>query len=97
MGKLVGGAVLLVIAFSLLLAAATVRAQRPGPISNLLRFAGYAVGILAVLFATGSAMVVIDPGEVGVRHAFGYVDPGATARRYPPRAAVVLDRALLDP
>ena len=21
-------------------------------------------------------MVVIDPGEVGVRHAFGYVDPG---------------------
>jgi len=31
MGKLVGGAVLLVIAFALLLAAATVRAQRPGP------------------------------------------------------------------
>src|SRR5207249_807980 len=51
MGKLVGGAVLLVIAFSLLLAAATVRAQRPGPISNLLRFAGYAVGALAVLNA----------------------------------------------
>src|SRR5439155_6996223 len=69
MGKLVGGAVLLVIAFSLLLAAATVRAQRPGPISNLMRFAGYGVGVLAVLFATGSAMVVIDPGEVGVRHA----------------------------
>jgi len=41
MGKLVGGAVLLVIAFSLLLTAATVRAQRPGPIANLLRFAGY--------------------------------------------------------
>ena len=76
MGKLVGGGVLLVIAFSLLLAAATVRAQRPGPISNLLRFAGYGVAVLAVLFATGSAMVVIDPGEVGVRHAFGYVDPG---------------------
>src|SRR5207237_1391230 len=52
MGKLVGGAVLLVIAFSLLLAAATVRAQRPGPLSNLLRFAGYAVGLLVVLFAT---------------------------------------------
>src|SRR6058998_3082434 len=76
MGKLVGGGVLLVIAFSLLLAAATVRAQRPGPISNLLRFGGYAVGVLAVLLATGSGMVVIDPGEVGVRHAFGYVDPG---------------------
>ena len=76
MGKLVGGGVLLVIAFSLLLAAATVRAQRPGPISNLLRFAGYGVAVLAVLLATGSALVVIDPGEVGVRHAFGYVDPG---------------------
>ena len=76
MGKLVGGGVLLVIAFSLLLAAATMRPQRPGPISNLLRFGGYAVGLLAVLLATGSGLVVIDPGEVGVRHAFGYVDPG---------------------
>src|SRR5882757_3527447 len=91
MGKLVGGGVLLVIAFSLLLAAATVRAQRPGPISNLLRFAGYAVGVLAVLFATGSAMVVIDPGEVGVRHAFGYVDPGpllAGIRFVPPWSSI---------
>src|SRR5467141_3640986 len=75
MGKLVGAGVLLVIAFSLLLSAAAVRAQRPGPISNLLRVAGYAVGVLAVLLATGSTMVVIDPGEVGVRRAFGYVDP----------------------
>ena len=75
MGKLVGGGVLLVIAFSLLLAAATVRAQRPGPISSLLRLAGYGVVVLALLVGTGSALVVIDPGEVGVRHAFGYVDP----------------------
>src|SRR5713101_6847680 len=91
MGKLVGGGVLLVIAFSLLLAAATVRAQRPGPISNLLRFAGYGVAVLAVLFATGSAMVVIDPGEVGVRHAFGYVDPGpllAGIRLVPPWSVI---------
>jgi len=91
MGKLVGGGVLLVIAFSLLLAAATVRAQRPGPISNLLRFAGYGVAVLAVLFATGSAMVVIDPGEVGVRHAFGFVDPGpllAGIRLVPPWSVI---------
>src|SRR3989454_6298649 len=91
MGKLVGAAVLLVIAFSLLVTAATVRAQRPGPISNLLRFAGFAVGVLAVLFATGSAMVVIDPGEVGVRHAFGYVDPGpllAGIRFVPPWSSI---------
>src|SRR5438093_11690989 len=75
MGKLVGGGVLLVIAFSLLLAAATVRAQRPGPISSLLRLAGYGVGVLALLVGTGSALLVIDPGELGVRHAFRYVDP----------------------
>src|SRR5881409_2444892 len=76
MGKFVGGGVLLVIAFSLFLAAATVCAQCSGPISNLLRFGGYAVGVLVVLLTTGSGLVVIDPGEVGVRHAFGYVDPG---------------------
>src|SRR6266481_7150395 len=91
MGKLVGGAVLLVIAFSLLLAAATVRAQRPGPIANMLRVAGFAVGVLAVLFTTGSALAVIDPGEVGVRHAFGYVDPGpllAGIRFVPPWSSI---------
>src|SRR5439155_4988831 len=40
MGKLIAGAVLLFIAFSLLLTAATVHAQRPGPASNLLRVGG---------------------------------------------------------
>lgn len=74
MGKLVAGAVLLVIAFSLLLAAATVRSQRPGPVATLLRLAGSVVGIVALFVMIGSTMVVIDPGEVGVRHAFGYVD-----------------------
>src|SRR5438034_10757732 len=75
MGKLVAAAVLLVIAFSVLLAAATVRSQRPGPIANLLRLAGLGAAAVALLLAIGSGMVVIDPGEVGVRHAFGYVDP----------------------
>src|SRR2546423_1764487 len=75
MGKLVAAAVLLVIAFSILLAAATVRSQRPGPTANLLRLAGLGAAAVALLLAIGSGMVVIDPGEVGVRHAFGYVDP----------------------
>src|SRR6266487_3997890 len=75
MGKLVAAAVLLVIAFSVLLAAATVRSQRPGPTANLLRLAGLGAAAVALLLAIGSGMVVIDPGEVGVRHAFGYVDP----------------------
>src|SRR3989441_567831 len=75
MGKLVAAAVLVVIAFSLLLSAATVRSQRPGPIANLLRFAGYGVAILGLLVAAGSAMAGIDPGDVGVPPAFGHVDP----------------------
>ena len=75
MGKLIAAAVLLFIAFSLLLTAATVHAQRPGPASNLLRVGGYVLGALAILLGLGSTMVVIDPGEVGVRHAFGYVQP----------------------
>ena len=87
MGKLVAGAVLLVVAFSVLLGAAAVRSQRPGPVSNLLRFLGFAAAAVAVLLAIGSGMVVIDPGEVGVRHAFGYVDPApllAGIRLVPP-------------
>ena len=75
MGKLIAAAVLLFIAFSLLLTAATVHAQRPGPASNLLRVGGYVLGALAILLGLGSTMVVIDPGEVGVRRAFGYVEP----------------------
>src|SRR5437667_7054770 len=75
MGKLVAGAVLVAIAFSLLLAAAAVRSQRPGPVVNLLRFVGYAAAAVGVAIGVGSLIVVIDPGEVGVRHAFGSVDP----------------------
>src|SRR5437763_1961076 len=75
MGKLVSGAVLLVIAFSLLLAAATLRSQRPGPVVNLLRLAGYVVAAIALAVGAGALLVVIDPGQVGVRHAFGSTDP----------------------
>ena len=75
MEKLVAGAVLLVVAFGVLIAAAAFKAQRPGPFVSLLRIGGYAVALVGVFLLLGSAMVVIDPGEVGVRHAFGYVAP----------------------
>src|SRR3972149_1574341 len=75
MSKLISGAVLLAIAFSLLLAAAAVRSQRPGPVVNLLRFVGLAVGAVGALIAIGSTVAVIEAGTVGVRHAFGYVAP----------------------
>jgi hypothetical protein len=72
MGKLVAGAVLLFIAFSLLLTAATVRSQRPGPVSNLLRLGGYGVGALALLIVVASLMVVIAAGdELAHEHSGG--------------------------
>ena len=66
MAKLVAGAVLLFIAFGILLAAATFKSQRPGPGSNLMRLLGYAVALLALFLFVMSTMVVINPGEVGV-------------------------------
>ncbi len=91
MGKLVSSAVLLLIAFSLLLAAATLRSQRPGPVVNLLRLAGYVVAAIALAVGAGSLLAVIDPGEVGVRHAFGYTDPApllAGIRYVPPWSSI---------
>src|SRR2546425_11181237 len=76
MGKLVSAAVLLAIAFTLVLAAATLRSQRPGPVVNLLRLAGYGVAAIALAVGAGPLLAAIDPGEVGVRHPFGYTDPG---------------------
>jgi regulator of protease activity HflC (stomatin/prohibitin superfamily) len=75
MGKLVLGAVLLFVAFAILLAAASVKAARPGPVASLVRLIGYVIGAVGAVAIVGSALVVIDPGEAGVRHAFGYVDP----------------------
>ena len=72
MGKLVLGGVLLVAAFFLMVARAGM-AGRPagGPIRAVALFLA-AIGVAFVLF---SGVVVIEPGQVGVRHAFGYVDP----------------------
>ncbi|HLZ44090.1 MAG TPA: SPFH domain-containing protein [Gemmatimonadales bacterium] len=77
MGELVFGLVLLGVAFFLRLGAATLRGETTGgrSISGILRILSYvaiAVGVITVL---GATTVVINAGEVGVRHAFGSVDP----------------------
>ncbi len=59
MGKLVAGAVLLLIAFFVMLAAATLKAQRPGPLVNLVRFGADALAALGAVLVIGSTMVVI--------------------------------------
>jgi regulator of protease activity HflC (stomatin/prohibitin superfamily) len=76
MGKLVFGLVLLAVAFFLRLGAATVHGDSAAsrPISGTLRILSYVallIGVVSVLTAT---TVVINAGEVGVRHAFGSVD-----------------------
>ena len=77
MCELVFGLVLLAVAFFLRLGAATVRGEATagrsiGGILRLLSYVALAIGVITVL---GSTAAVINPGEVGVRHAFGFVDP----------------------
>jgi regulator of protease activity HflC (stomatin/prohibitin superfamily) len=76
MSKLVFGFALLVIAFVLIVGAGAIKGQGPRPASALVRLLGLAIGVVGAISALASAIVVIDPGQVGVRHAFGYVDPG---------------------
>ena len=76
MGKLVFGLVLLAVAFFLRLGAATVRTEGSArPVGGMLRALSYAALVLGVIIALGSTLVVVNAGEVGVRHAFGFVDP----------------------
>ncbi|OGU09208.1 MAG: hypothetical protein A2W29_03495 [Gemmatimonadetes bacterium RBG_16_66_8] len=75
MSKLIIGAVLLAVAFMILSGLRAMGPAGPKPLSGLLRVISLALFGLGSLFAVGSAIVVIQAGEVGVRHAFGSVDP----------------------
>ena len=72
MGKLVLGGVLLVAAFFLMVARAGMAGRPAGGAIRAVALFLAAIGVAFVLF---SGVVVIQPGQVGVRHAFGYVDP----------------------
>ena len=71
MGQLLFGLVLLAFAFFLRLGASAIRAEGARPGLRLLSLGAMVVGALLVL---GSTLVVVNAGEVGVRHAFGSVD-----------------------
>jgi regulator of protease activity HflC (stomatin/prohibitin superfamily) len=49
--------------------------REPGKAAGILRGVGGFIAALGVLFVIGSMIVVVGPGTVGVRHAFGHVDP----------------------
>jgi regulator of protease activity HflC (stomatin/prohibitin superfamily) len=71
MGKLVLGGVLLLISFFMMIARSGASAPRA---SGLLRLFALAFTTLAVLLVLAALVVVIEPGQVGVKHAFGTVD-----------------------
>lgn len=73
MSKLILGAVFLLAGFLMITVSAATKGQGPRPAGTILRTLGAMFGALGVLFVVGSAMVVIDAGEVGVQHAFGKV------------------------
>jgi len=77
MGTLVFGLVLLAVAFFLRLGAATVRPEGAAgrPVAGGLRVGSYVAIFAGVVLVLMSMFVVVDAGKVGVRHAFGSVDP----------------------
>jgi len=74
MGELVLGLVFLVVSFLITTASAATKGQGPRPVTGILRAAAIGFLILGGVLVISSALVVIQPGQVGVRHAFGYVD-----------------------
>jgi len=72
MGKLVFGGALLVAAFFLMVARAGMAAR---PAGNAIRGVALFLAMMGTAFLLFSGVVVIEPGQVGVRHAFGSVDP----------------------
>ena len=75
MGELVLGLVFLVVSFLITTAAAATKVQGPRPVAGILRAAALGFLVLGGVLAVSSGLVVIQPGQVGVRHAFGTVDP----------------------
>jgi len=72
MGSLVTGIILLFIAFILM----TVAAGRSGMAgAKILRLIAFGLVALAAFSIVGSTVKVIEPGTVGVQHAFGTVSP----------------------
>jgi regulator of protease activity HflC (stomatin/prohibitin superfamily) len=78
MGKLVLGAVLLAIGVLTRFTVAAIGSGQPGrapALAGSARALSFAIIGLGLALVVASTVVVVGPGTVGVRHAFGYVDP----------------------
>jgi regulator of protease activity HflC (stomatin/prohibitin superfamily) len=71
-GKLMFGGFLALLGLVFVVVASASKENKAGPILRVFGLIGLALGVVV---AGTALMVVIDPGEVGVRHAFGTVDP----------------------
>lgn len=78
MSRLVMGVVLLVAAFLMMTASAGLKSGAgPRPATSVLRAVSLGFMLLAAALLVSSMVRVIDAGEVGVKHAFGTVQPAA--------------------
>jgi regulator of protease activity HflC (stomatin/prohibitin superfamily) len=71
MGKLMFGGVFALIGLVCMVVSAGSKDSKAGPMLKLFGILGMSLGMA---IAVSACLVVIDPGEVGVRHAFGTVD-----------------------
>ena len=93
MGTMILGFLLLFAAFFVRLGASLVKSDSGAgrPVGGILKLTALGLAIVGVLVVVGAANVVINPGQVGVQHAFGTVSmnpllPGI--RIVPPWASV---------
>lgn len=75
MGRLTFGIILLFLSLIVLATAKGVGGSGPRPGAAIMRLVGLAIAGVAAFLILTSTVVVITPGTVGVRHAFGKVDP----------------------
>jgi regulator of protease activity HflC (stomatin/prohibitin superfamily) len=75
LGSLMLGGAVLVAAFLLFTAAAGRRASGGTAGAMLLRTGAWLLTVIGAFIVVSSSIIVINAGQVGVRHAFGEVDP----------------------
>lgn len=74
MGTIILGAVILLVAFVVRTAGSSLRSAGGRSSGALVNLVSLGLAILGFVILAGSSVVVIDAGQVGVRHAFGKVD-----------------------
>ncbi len=97
MGTLVFAGILLLAAFFVRIAASAIKSEGARPVGMILRVTSLSLVVIAVLVVLADTTAVINPGEVGVQHAFGnvsqtpllpgirFVPPWASIERYSSR------------